>query len=85
MGLPEKDQIPRNKHYILLAPTFRVQGTSDESNRNDPLGLQLRDRILGNLEVNFIVMDALTIYNDIIGRLTLHNVKVVIAPHLLKV
>ena len=35
--------------------------------------------------VNFIVMDALTIYNDIIRRLTLHNVKVVIAPYLLEV
>ncbi|KAJ8438701.1 hypothetical protein Cgig2_011884 [Carnegiea gigantea] len=37
-----------------------------------------------NIEVDFLVVDVPTVYNIIIGRPTLHRVKVVIAPYLLQ-
>jgi len=38
-----------------------------------------------NLEVDFLIVDVPTAYNVILGRPTLHKVKVVITPYLLQV
>ena len=84
MGLLEETRVPWARHCPLGEAYLSLRGAGSESHRDDPLSSCFGDKTkFKSRKVDFLVVDVPTTYNVILGRPTLHKVKVVIAPYLL--
>ncbi|KAJ8444582.1 LOW QUALITY PROTEIN: hypothetical protein Cgig2_013861 [Carnegiea gigantea] len=81
-----KAQIPQKRNYTPGASNPGFQWIGSALVRTICLPLWFRDKAKSrNLEVDLLVVYVPTAYNVILGRLTLHEVKVIIASHFLRI